>query len=186
MDLSRDTDEELRARFVQLQKELGEARARVVNREGEELAIKNELERRAEATRITSIPPVDRSARILTSGEKETDRPDYRELTAAGMQQSYVVLTEEERAKGFVRPVRRTYIHVGRTPKMNGIVLIRPGASGIVGTPACGTRTTMAVAIAETYARDPQFYSGTFCATCRKHLPLDEFVWEGTDRQVGS
>ena len=30
-----------------------------------------------------------------------------------GMHADYIVLTEEERAKGFVRPVRRTYKHVG-------------------------------------------------------------------------
>ena len=30
------------------------------------------------------------------------------------MQKAYVVLTEAERAKGFVRPVRRTYVHVGK------------------------------------------------------------------------
>jgi hypothetical protein len=30
-----------------------------------------------------------------------------------GQQKNYVVLTEEERAKGFVRPVRRSYVHVG-------------------------------------------------------------------------
>lgn len=29
----------------------------------------------------------------------------------------YLVLSEEERAKGFIRPVRRSYIHAGLTPK---------------------------------------------------------------------
>ena len=28
----------------------------------------------------------------------------------------YLVLSEEERAKGFVRPVRRSYIHIGEQP----------------------------------------------------------------------
>ena len=32
-----------------------------------------------------------------------------------GMQRSYLVLSEEERAKGFVRPVRRSY-HPGSAP----------------------------------------------------------------------
>jgi hypothetical protein len=32
---------------------------------------------------------------------------------ATGMQKGYVVLSAEERAKGFIRPVRRSYRHVG-------------------------------------------------------------------------
>lgn len=32
---------------------------------------------------------------------------------ATGLQNDYVILAPEERAKGFVRPVRRTYVHVG-------------------------------------------------------------------------
>jgi len=39
--------------------------------------------------------------------------PDYRETDATGQQKAYVVLSAEERAKGFVRPVRRSYKHVG-------------------------------------------------------------------------
>ena len=83
-----------------------------------------------------------------------------------GMQNTYVVLSEEERAKGFVRPVRRTYVHE-----------------------KCGGRTTMGLAIAETYARDPHYYGGTYCATCRGHFPVGEggqFVWDGTTQKVGS
>lgn len=71
---------------------------------------------------------------------------------------AYLVLSEEERAKGFVRPVRRTYIHE-----------------------KCGAATTMVQAIAETYARTPTFYGATYCCSCRRHLPVGasgEFVWE--------
>jgi hypothetical protein len=50
----------------------------------------------------------------------------------------------------------------------------------------CGSDTTMGQAIAETYARDPGFYGGTFCCHCGKHLPLEEFVWKGTKETVGS
>lgn len=74
-----------------------------------------------------------------------------------GMQHKYVVLSEAERARGFVRPVRTSYIHE-----------------------KCGTVTTMGLAIAETYARDPHFYGGTFCVGCRSHFPVGEdgeFVW---------
>lgn len=88
---------------------------------------------------------------------------DHRELQPNGQQKAYVVLIAEERAKGFVRPVRRSYVH-------------RP----------CGAVTTMAQDIAETYARDPGFYSGTFCVSCRAHFPLDHFAWDGTDETVGS
>ncbi len=74
-----------------------------------------------------------------------------------GQHGSYWVLTEAERAKGFVRPVRTKYLH--RT---------------------CGGLTRMGSAIAETYARDPTFYGSTFCAVCKTHHPLEEFVWDGT------
>ena len=102
------------------------------------------------------------SNRTLTDGSPVT--PDHREIdSATGQQKGYVVLSEEERAKGFVRPVRRSYIHT-----------------------ECGVLTTMALSIAETYARDPGFYSGTFCVGCRAHLPLAEFRWDGTDEVLGS
>lgn len=67
------------------------------------------------------------------------------------------MLSEEERAKGFVRPVRTTYRHL-----------------------SCGATTTMAIGIAETYARQPSFYGATYCCTCRMHLPVGidgEFEW---------
>lgn len=105
--------------------------------------------------------PVDRSARVLADGSPVT--PDHRELRPDGQQKGYVVLTEVERAKGFVRPVRTSYQH-------------KP----------CGTLTHMGMALAETYARDPGFYTGTFCVTCKAHFPLDQFVWEGTDELLGS
>ncbi len=106
------------------------------------------------------VVPVDRRARVLTDGSPVT--ADHRELLPNGQQKGYVVLTAEERAKGFVRPVRRSYRHT-----------------------TCGALTTMAVSIAETYARDPWFYSGTFCVTCGAHFSLDQFVWDGTTEQVG-
>lgn len=84
----------------------------------------------------------------------------------SGMQKDYVVLTAEERAKGFVEPVRRSYRHE-----------------------KCGVVTTMGQALAETYARCPDFYSGTFCCGCRDHFPVGEageFVWDGTDQKVGT
>lgn len=78
----------------------------------------------------------------------------------------YLVLSEEERAKGFVRPYRDSYVHL-----------------------ACGTVTVMGQALSETYARDPHFYGATYCVHCRKHLPVGpngEFVWSGTNEKVGA
>lgn len=75
---------------------------------------------------------------------------------------AYLVLSDEERAKGYVRPVRRTYVHE-----------------------KCGVATRMGQAIAETYAANPKFYGSTYCISCRMHLPVAEFRWEdGTE--VGS
>ena len=105
------------------------------------------------------------SKTTLTDGSPVT--PDHREIDpATGMQKGYVVLSEAERAEGFVRPVRNTYVHE-----------------------KCGTETRMGNALAETYARDPSFYTGTFCVHCGTHFPVGEkgeFVWKGTKEKVGS
>jgi len=69
----------------------------------------------------------------------------------------YLVLSAEERAKGFVRPLRTAYWHE-----------------------TCGTITTMSRAIAETYATRPDFYGATYCVHCQKHRPVGpdgEFYW---------
>ncbi len=129
------------------------------------------------------VPPVDYNARELTDGSPVTD--DHREINPlTGQQKGYVVLNAEERSKGFVRPVRRTYTHIGKGAKFDGGVLLERGVGG------CGTNTSMALSIAETFARTAGsgkcFYDGTFCATCCTHLPLNEFVWEGTSEIVGS
>lgn len=155
------------------------------------------------------VPPVDRSKRCMLSGNPET--PDHRELRPDGMQKDYVVLCPQERAKGFVRPVRRSYRHIGIRPTHPTreltedekkqysdykYVLFEPYSDGgsVTGrfwtkeqlNSGCGTTTTMGLALAETYARDPGFYSGTFCCGCAKHLGLEEFVWEGTNDRLGT
>lgn len=38
-----------------------------------------------------------------------------------GQHEIYLVLSDEERAKGFVRPVRNVYVHIGRKPQYKGI-----------------------------------------------------------------
>jgi hypothetical protein len=77
---------------------------------------------------------------------------------------AYLILSDEERAKGFVRPVRRSYMHVD----------------------GCGTQTTMGEALCETYARDPKFYGATYCTGCQMHRPVGEFRWTEDGAVVGS
>jgi len=89
---------------------------------------------------------------------------------------AYLVMSEAERAKGFVRPVRRTYVHrfmLDGSPVPR--VLLPEHRANLGG---CGMATTMAQPIAETYAREPGFYGGTYCVGCRKHLVVGEFLWE--------
>lgn len=78
----------------------------------------------------------------------------------------YLVLSAEERAWGFVRPLRLFYRH-----------------------DTCGSLTTMPGAIAETYARQPGFYGATYCVSCAKHRPVGpdgEFSWCDGGGKVGT
>ncbi len=120
-------------------------------------------------------------------------------------QDVYLVLSEEERAKGFVEPLRRAYRHVGdpgpvfplrdltddeqhhrdygyvkfetypesEAPRTGRFWTQEQLDSGR----GCGAETTMGAALCETYARNPRFYSGTYCVGCKMHRPLAEFVW---------
>ncbi len=93
----------------------------------------------------------DRNDPRLTHGADPADGPGVDQAEV------YLVLSDEERKQGFVRPVRRSYWHT-----------------------RCGTVTTMAQAIAETYAANPRFYGSTFCTCCRQHRPVGEdgeFHW---------
>jgi len=99
-----------------------------------------------------------------------TDNPDDPRLTHGAddtpvpQAPAYLVLSEAERAKGFVRPVRRRYIHED----------------------GCGALTTMSLDLAETYARQPSFYGSTYCTGCSRHRPVGEFRWEQDGAVVGS
>lgn len=104
--------------------------------------------------------------RILTNGKTEEEMPDYRHVGPGGQQKAYVVLSESERARGYVRPVRRTYTHE-----------------------KCGADTTMGQSLAETYAAKPTFYGATFCVECGDHFPVGpdgQFVWKDTQEKVGT
>jgi hypothetical protein len=128
----------------------------------------------------------------------------------------YLILSAEERAKGFIRPLRRAYRHVGMktkyplrelTPEQHaqyddsglGYVMYEAypeSESPICGKfwtqkeldarGGCGAVTTMGLELCETYARDPKFYGSTYCTTCGKHLRVEEFVWVEDGAVVGS
>lgn len=124
-----------------------------------------------------------------------------------GQHRAYWVLSEAERVKGFVRPLRNSYTHTGVRPKgpvrdltpdesiqyaREGYVKFEtydPPQGSVIGRfwteaqlkSGCGTVTRMGPAIAETYAREPKFYGSTFCAGCQTHLPVAEFTWIGQD-----
>lgn len=135
-----------------------------------------------------------------------------------GQHKAYWVLSVEERTKGFIRPVRFSYRHVGiggpkhKIRELTSEERVRYAQVGYVAfeeypeseSPltgrfwtqaqldsvgkACGTVTTMGRAIAETYAREPQYYGSTFCVQCGSHFPVGEhgeFVWDDGTR-VGS
>lgn len=157
----------------------------------------------------------------------DPNEPQLREHDASGMQKAYLVLSDAERAMGFVRPLRRTYVHVGTPGAVYPLRDLTPdeverhaaygyvkfeeylrfvpeGAtyppydaeSSVTGRfwtqaqldgvgKGCGVATTMGQAIAETYARSPQFYGGTFCVGCGDHFPVGaagEFIWDDGSR----
>lgn len=124
----------------------------------------------------------------------------------------YLILSEEERAKGFVRPVRYNYKHVGKKPKYPlrdlteddhkrydrfGYVKYeeypKSEESSVVGCfwtqkdleKKCHTVTSMGRELSESYARQPDMYGSTYCCSCQKHLPVGEFVWIESDESEG-
>ena len=132
---------------------------------------------------MSETQPVDRTQRVLTDGSPVPDDYSHTKDRGDGQQKGYIVLTAAERAKGFVRPVRQKYVHVGvGGSEVDPSNMARSGLK----SPGCGALTHMGLALAETYARDPKFYSGTFCVGCGAHFPLDQFTWDGTNEIVGS
>lgn len=80
-----------------------------------------------------------------------TDDFDYGEKRDDGQYENYPTIDEGE----FEQPVRKTYIHE-----------------------ECGTATTMTGDLPESVARDPEYYTATFCAGCGDHVPVEEVYWE--------
>lgn len=98
----------------------------------------------------------------LTSDPDDPDLTRGTDNEPTDQAKAYLVMSEEELAKGFVRPVRTGYIHS-----------------------SCGGLTTMSTGLAETYAANPNFYGATYCVRCQMHKPVSEFTWEDGSR-VGS
>ena len=90
----------------------------------------------------------------LTQNRNNPDLGHGSDEMPTAQNKTYLVLSEEELAKGYVKPFRTQYKHL-----------------------TCGGITTMNEKIAATYARDPYFYGATYCCTCEMHRPLPEFVW---------
>lgn len=88
---------------------------------------------------------------------------DYGKRIENGQYENHPTLSKSEREKGFKRPVRSSYVHK-----------------------SCGGVTSMVSSIAETYAADPSYYDATFCMTCGDYFPVSEFLWDGTEEEVGS
>lgn len=94
-------------------------------------------------------------AKLCTTSGEPVARVRAEQIEITGQHKAYLILCDEERARGFVKPYRESYRHK-----------------------ACGATTRMGRTIAETYARDPYFYGATFCVRCDEHFPLSQFAWE--------
>ncbi len=217
-------EDELRAEIAALKTQVAELQRRTVGdiRLGPRPDTQEDIDRRTE--RLVKVietasvakvpPPVDRSNLCTTSGEPvDVVRANQKEET--GQHKGYIVLCDAERAKGFVRPYRDRYQHVGHLIERceathqeptdeNPHQCIRPyphdgdhefTALMILNKPirfmpgrkgGCGSVTTMGRALSETWARDIHFYSHTFCVSCNKHFTIAEFVWNGTNEVLGT
>lgn len=96
-----------------------------------------------------------RKGRVTTDRNDPGVRGGPPDESPVPQNEAYLVLSEEERGKGYIQPYRESYKHK-----------------------TCGTVTRMSSEIAGTYARDPWFYGSTYCVNCSMHRPLAEFTWE--------
>lgn len=206
----------LRAEVVALREQLGTTGMRLSPGRETHEEIDRRTARLVEAVKVAvDVPPVDRSAQCTTTGEP-VEQVRAEQTNETGQHKGYVVLCEDERKKGFARPYRDAYKHVGA--RLCGKRMIPEGTNPAIyvctGEPdhdreccswtpvgsvsiavraadthmlgGCGSVTTMGRALSETYARDPKFYGTTFCVACNKHLPVAEFTWTEDGARVGS
>lgn len=107
--------------------------------------------------------------RCTVSGKLVPDRggAPTDEKLPDGQLADHFVLCPEDRAKGYVEPLRLDYIHE-----------------------TCGTITSMPRACAETYAAEPEYYGRTFCCQCGDYFPVGadgQFIWnDGSGQKVGT
>lgn len=153
-----------------------------------------------------------RNEEICTVSGKPIDESTREINPATGMQHDYIILCPAERARGFVRPYRDKYRHVGARPKYPlrdltseehedydkfeyvSFEIYPESESPVTGkfwtkaqlASGCNGVTVIGSSIAETFARNPSFYGGSFCAVCKKHFSNKEFVWEADKTEVGS
>jgi len=81
---------------------------------------------------------------------------DYGKQREDGQYENYPTIDDGE----FEQKPRDTYIHVD----------------------GCGAKTTMTGDLPESVARDPKYYSKTFCHGCGEHVPVSEVEWkDGSD-----
>lgn len=83
---------------------------------------------------------------------------DYGDRLEDGQYENHPTVGDGE----FQQPVRDTYVHE-----------------------ECGQRTTMNQDLAESVARDPGYYSKTFCATCGDYYPVEQFHWKADGEPWG-
>ena len=148
---------------------------------------------------------VDSAKERLTGKGELTDSPrgtPTDEQLPDGQFKDHWVLSEEERAKGFVRPVRNSYVHVGIPGPTHTLRDLTEEQEELFGdsdyvkfeaypesehatgrfwtqaeidsiSQGCGAETIMSGrGLSETYAREPQFYGSTFCTGCGDYLPV--------------
>jgi len=86
-----------------------------------------------------------------------SDEPfDYGEKREDGQYENYPTIDEGD----FEQPVRDAYVHE-----------------------ECGATTRMTGDLPESIARDPEYYTATFCVECGTHVPVEEVHWkdDGSD-----
>lgn len=166
MATEQDQIDELRARLDKLERERWKEPPRLGPKPptAEEMAtdVQKIADRLVEAVKHEH--ETDREGRqICTTSGEAPSKVRAEQTNNTGQHKSYIVLCEDERQKGFVRPYRDRYQHT-----------------------TCGGVTTMGRSLSETYARDPTFYGATFCVTCNAHFPVAEFTWSADGAPVGS
>lgn len=83
---------------------------------------------------------------------------DYGKTLSDGQYEKYPTATVGE----FVAPVRNSYVH-----------------------DTCGGITSCSDGIAETYAKNPKYYTRTYCSRCQGHYPVSEFKWYVDNVRIG-